>query len=509
MTPTPNSYDIQKKQCPEGFHSHPNNTRCHPINQPHRPGSKAEKEHFEMGLDNSWYEQHGTTKEEYDKEHGGDSGEEKPKGPEEEPEQTPEKEPEKPSAPQNPVSGFKSDSKIEDKLKPVYDRKDKIIKAREKFYDHYDDSKSQVDNWTGFLKECGFDTTLSPNSKKLLKSLSHETVRDIIGSYAEVAQVMPVGMFAIQDIRMSTRETNAPLMNCDPLTGDFTLFVKVMGDTQSIYSQVKVLDPITEKRETWSFHFNGATSSNCIAHEYGHNISSLLCMMNILKEEGETDFSDPLAVRKKFTPVTYDRTALHGKYSSWKESEEMKSHIRKLFAEQERRNRERYRDCRQAYSELFGIELSKIQPSDVYSGYGYYMNSWTREVYYRDKDEEGYSKVLDSPVNGTTNAIDEVLAEAYCDVTIRKDKANSMSVLHVAHTQYELAQITYGYEGTFMDYIKEYVGLDRFKERIVKNEGYWRNYLVYAPNGIAKGFKLGTPRSVIQEYIIEERKKND
>ena len=67
-----NLSEIEKKGCPEGMHAHDGSIHCHPADKPHKPNSKSDLAHRRLGLPNTWYEQHGTPMEEYDKENGQD-----------------------------------------------------------------------------------------------------------------------------------------------------------------------------------------------------------------------------------------------------------------------------------------------------------------------------------------------------------------------------------------------------------------------------------------------------
>ena len=73
---------ITKVKCPEGQHAHSGYTTCHSPDKPHRPGTTADLFHKQNGINNTWFEKHGTTREQYEKEHGGgDGGKDKPDKP--------------------------------------------------------------------------------------------------------------------------------------------------------------------------------------------------------------------------------------------------------------------------------------------------------------------------------------------------------------------------------------------------------------------------------------------
>lgn len=130
---------------------------------------------------------------------------------------------------------------------------------------------------------------------------------------------------------------------------------------------------------------------------------------------------------------------------------------------------DRAKECEEIYKKLYGV--TKIIPSEVYSGYGYYGVSTT---------------LMDGKKKRTMSTqASERMAEAFNDVMVRGDKANSMSQLYVAHLEYEHYQCMTGdFEKTFYDFIMNDVGKDKFKERIIKGFGGMR-YIILN-NAIAK-----------------------
>lgn len=130
---------------------------------------------------------------------------------------------------------------------------------------------------------------------------------------------------------------------------------------------------------------------------------------------------------------------------------------------------DRIKECEEVYKEIFN--LNEIVPSEVYSGYGYY-GQW-RDV---DYSRKAILKELQAS---------ERVAEAMEDIMVRKDKANSMSQILIAHLEYEMYQcVTGDFKKSFRDFIINDVGLDKFKERIVK---FGKNSLTYINfNAIAK-----------------------
>lgn len=139
-----------------------------------------------------------------------------------------------------------------------------------------------------------------------------------------------------------------------------------------------------------------------------------------------------------------------------------------LWKEMDNYSKRRVKECEELYKELYNTE---ILPSECYTRYGYYGAGRPARAYFSEEK-----------ANLTESASQERLAEAMEDVMVRKDKANSMSQLLVAHIEYEYYQLITGkYDLSFKDFIKNEVGLDKFKERIIKSSA---KYLLF--NSIAK-----------------------
>lgn len=140
------------------------------------------------------------------------------------------------------------------------------------------------------------------------------------------------------------------------------------------------------------------------------------------------------------------RIASHQRKSLWKEYHD--------YAKQ------RVNECEEMYKKIYGVK--NILPTECYTRYGYYGEGRPNRTYFSEEK----SKLTDS-------ASVERLAEAMEDVMVRKDKANSMSQLLVAHIEYEYYQLITGkYDLSFKDFLTNEVGLDKFKERIIKSSRY-------------------------------------
>ena len=107
------------------------------------------------------------------------------------------------------------------------------------------------------------------------------------------------------------------------------------------------------------------------------------------------------------------------------------------------------------YLELYKQE--EIIPSEVYSGYGYLG----------DNDEWGRTSVPNKRV-GRDNS-HERIAEAFSDVIVRGDKANSMSNLLVSGIQYYIGALLNGNLKSFTEYMRENYTPETIGERIIKH----------------------------------------
>lgn len=107
------------------------------------------------------------------------------------------------------------------------------------------------------------------------------------------------------------------------------------------------------------------------------------------------------------------------------------------------------------YLELYKQE--KIIPSEVYSGYGYLGNG----------DEWGLTSVPNKRLSRDNSH--ERIAEAFSDVIVRGDKANSMSNLLVSGIQYYIGALLNGNLKSFTEYMRENYTPETIGERIIKH----------------------------------------
>ena len=575
--------EIEKgKGCPEGMHAHDGSIHCHPVDKPHKPGSKSDIAHRKLGLANTWYEQHGTTQEEYDKEHGEETeektGEESPETPEPE---TPKEEPKS----DEPLGSIKYQA-VRDMHNTIPEYREKIIKTRNLFEEIKDDPEyadmSPSDYYNHiFMPEFGevksytkYGWEVNPNTEKsVLDQYSREEINHLIECQLEVTENFP----AVGFVWSSIREYPRAVMAFD--SGKMGLCInpkKACRDYIFMGTETYTIkDPVTKEDSVWSFHFAGCNSFNAVQHEYGHAVSRYLACLkasneypsqkelekvkldideklkNLAKDENSVFFGassysfshNPLPrmgykgvrsgqerpekwrypyffIPRTYTtgehwreddtsklpkikeelnkvlegtgfeldePISYSedgwtKYAFKVKKTSDKKGERIQGMMKdknyeemvKEYADspattpvQTLMQKERVRECEALYKKIFKVK--KIVPSDCYSEYGFY-----------GRGIENYTG-KNMPTKGLDDInSDERLAEAFQDVCNRKEKANSMSQLLVAHTYYELAQLTQGYEGSFEDYIKEKVGMDLFKERIIKfGKPVWFDYLVW------------------------------
>lgn len=111
-------------------------------------------------------------------------------------------------------------------------------------------------------------------------------------------------------------------------------------------------------------------------------------------------------------------------------------------------------EVEEIYKEMY--KLDEIVPSDVYSGYGYLGNN------------KQWEQKMPKKRNVRLNAHERV-AEAFSDVIVRGDKANSMSNLLVAGIQYYISARFNGDDKTFTEYMRENYTPETIGERIVKH----------------------------------------
>ena len=137
-------------------------------------------------------------------------------------------------------------------------------------------------------------------------------------------------------------------------------------------------------------------------------------------------------------------------------------------------------ECESLYKEMYKVE--KIIPSDVYSGYGYLGSStrlekWRQNKKYTSPEKDRYEPNKDW--RGTRyasdileNASEERVAEAFADVMVRGNKANSMSSLLVRCVEYNIHRYMSGEKMTFTEYMREKVDFSKIGEPIIKLKVY-------------------------------------
>lgn len=536
------SDEIAKKQCPEGYHSHPNNTKCHPISLKHRPGSKAEQEHIQMGLPVD----------------GSEPEEKKPeeKKPEE---KKPRKKKEKVG---EDIEPYESGLEKPESLKYVMGFTRKEIEKTE----YYKKSKKVADNLSKTIEETDWEDTSTTNNEKvenILKSLvfedgesppkvtfdfnrySPQIVKETMEVFAETIGEYSLGLYNLDGFSETGRGVESYSWLERTINFNHKYFKRGGSDFDSKPDGDEI-NPITGMpAEGWSFHFNGTTFSNSVAHEYGHAVDFMLRGMRLavgekpktkskgemtyeFTEEQTKDVSETIKEhgldlhfsRQSFNPrkrnfyvsgkeyyamtwenriklvedlkkvkgvtkvsvqYAYDSNgrdeimfvvSVRGKRAKTEATEPVKGKKFEETGENIHSNRndkvsrnkdadkfatDRIRECESVYKKLYGVSV--IDPTDAYSGYGYYGRSGKM----RSGDK---AKVVE--LNSG-----ERVAEAYNDVIVRKEKANSMSQLIVAHTEFEYYQLMTGdYDMTFEDFIFKKIGKDKFKDRIVKMMRY-------------------------------------
>lgn len=124
------------------------------------------------------------------------------------------------------------------------------------------------------------------------------------------------------------------------------------------------------------------------------------------------------------------------------------------------------KECREVYRELYGVD--EIIPSDVYSGYGYLG---TTRGWGSDSDDEYEVE----SVGLTWENADERVAEAFSDVVVRGEKANSMSNILVSAVQYYIYSSLNDNAESFKEYMLRNYNKDNIGERIIKHRYINRN----------------------------------
>lgn len=520
---------ISKKKCPEGYHVHIGFSKnCHPIDKPHKPGTKA----------NAWHQAHGLVTAEGGKE------EDKPKEkkPEEKKEEYEEDESDKPFTEGIPKAVSVKESKnisrkaiIESNSKLYKDYTSDIKKMRENLsnadWDNPKMSNAKMfkEIMSDYEERYGLDLKLPSSFSKIPKEVFKSQMENMVTIFEEY----PLLVTRFNGFQACGR---GALMRCtfdNAIQYHLPSFENSSMIDKDISYKINAKDPISKKDTEWFFHFDGSTRGNSVFHEFGHAFDNTLFALTqyVKGDYSESSFDDSTikdlneslsniaerrnmkvvqgvedrgeyltmvfkgrmymsswndiktacenaglvidenlygtgkrgeceihilnpnksdkkeATAKKFSDMNHEDFIKMNKVTSWNLKIDVKSDDFSV---------KRIRECEEMYKELYN--LTEIEPSDVYSTYGYYGvsegNSYART---------GSTKRLE----GT--CAKERMAEAMEDVMHRKEKANSMSQLIVCHTQYEMYQIAMGdFDMTFKDYIKNKVGVEKFKERIVK-----------------------------------------
>ena len=313
----PKSSEIDKaKELPPGYHNHGGTANPHPADKPHRPGTQQEKWHLEHGLGNNWYAQHGTTREEYVKEHG-------------EPEAKPRKKPVRGKKDEEPKEDITDYSQVEFKgvmqwncekeikhsFKAEYEKVEKLQSRLDKYKEMgYENSTVYHKVFDAYMKEQGIEPKISP---RLLNELPKEVCYDLFQSMINSMKECPFGASAVGNIEcFRDPKFNKEIMhfNCDKNGRGFgfglnmrlldgrpqdtspqkSIWVLKDGDTV----REDILDADGNPTE-WGFHFDDkSTYAQSIIHEYGHSldyaIGSMLVLSNLKYDpvKVNTEFSD-------------------------------------------------------------------------------------------------------------------------------------------------------------------------------------------------------------------------
>lgn len=121
-------------------------------------------------------------------------------------------------------------------------------------------------------------------------------------------------------------------------------------------------------------------------------------------------------------------------------------------------------ECEEIYKKLYDVE--KIIPSDVYSGYGYLGNfeddidkGWAKKKTAKDRSKSERYAVAEDVYKGEhlvdtkISACRERIAEAFSDINVRSEKANSMSSLIVQCLKFNVYRYMTGNTTTFTEYV--------------------------------------------------------
>ena len=603
----PESSEIVKaKDCPGGMHAHTGYTECHPLDKPHRPGTSADLYHRQMGIANSWYERHGTTQDDYDKEHPKDDGKDR----------TEDNTSDDTSSPSDDSNDY---SKVEFKGIMKWDCNKELKSLMPKEYDRVEKAQRKLDSLRysnktnvqiyravmgeyfkgqkararagdgmmfgeGVLDDTDIEMFLSPvNINKMPKDIFLSFMDESLKSIREC----PFGAYAFQNMTASDKQDCEIMHYCwsEGKAGrpGFHFNMKYFKGRKLRNEPDRVINAKGEET-TWGFHFAGErTYADCINHEYGHSLDFMISALqeissknqmnpdskreitrNDLKDllnEYRTDSSDWNSRFVYLSEVGHYRinlkdapdkkflldnnlvgsTQLDINEKMWNEHKDeildmLKERGYEYIIESDIPNRNskgkidelnrgritvflkdtteykvsklpdsemekikekgltgycasissygysnvyantirRIDECAELYKKIYNVD--RIDPTDVYSGYGWAGPRRNAIVDVPKGDtpfnrEPRANREFDRTREYTQlgDACMEKLAEAYSDVMLRQDDANSMSKLIYAHVQYELHQLMTGYEGTFEDFVRDKIGMDKFERLITKS----------------------------------------
>lgn len=250
-------------------------------------------------------------------------------------------------------------------------------------------------------------------------------------------------------------------------------------------------NPLGEKDQI-SFHFDAGTEdidgylagSAIMTHEFGHVVSYAVGHVLELRPKFYIDVANSV-----MTPAERDKVGtienpcisstlaylkkVYDTVSERPESSERNNALRTIEFQMSAISnpgttyakdycKDAVKECEEVYCKLYGIKRKDLNPFDMYSGYGYYADTFRRKVHWSEP----------SAKNNTSTSHFERIAEAFSDVCIRGEKCNSMSSLLVAHMVYSYNKAMYGDDRTFEEYIMKDMSKEDIEEarknRIIK-----------------------------------------
>lgn len=165
-------------------------------------------------------------------------------------------------------------------------------------------------------------------------------------------------------------------------------------------------------------------------------------------------------------------------------------------------------ECIDIYKELYGLDDATFNPFDCFAQYGYYGGSYGFEKDRPSKQGANYS-----------TSYQEIIAEALADVCMRKDEANTMSVLIISAVNYNITKAVAGGKMTFKDYFFSDENRERMQQmkdnRMIKGDDemmgkpVWFNYVVWdysdKMNPVMKGLKKDTPPDIVSKFRKDQK----